>query len=153
MAEYQPSFETLVRLAVERGVLLASLLQRYQLRYHLNDAHFSEHLHCTMDNLIHLKLCDLPRSDHFQEDIERIAEHTHGDVVALTRILNEQTHLERLHQFLKERGFTGTLKDERNGIVFQQGQKRLTIEPSFLEKQAEKQLEGIAISFMHECQG
>jgi hypothetical protein len=75
MAEYQPSFETLVRLAVERGVLLASLSQRYQLRYHLNDAHFSEHLHCTMDNLTHLKLCDLPRSDHFQEDIERIAEH------------------------------------------------------------------------------
>ncbi len=50
MADYQPSFETLVRLAVERGVLLASLLQRYQLRYHLNDAHFSEYLHCTIVN-------------------------------------------------------------------------------------------------------
>lgn len=70
MADYQPSFETLVHLAEKRGVLLASVLAIYQQRYNLSDAQLSEQLHCTMENLIHLKLCDVPRSDHFQEDVQ-----------------------------------------------------------------------------------
>ncbi|EFH85235.1 hypothetical protein [Ktedonobacter racemifer] len=46
MADYQPSFETLVHLAEKRGVLLASVLAIYQQRYNLSDAQLSEQLHC-----------------------------------------------------------------------------------------------------------
>ena len=87
MADYQPSFETLVRLAEKRGVLLASVLAAYQQRHQLSDAQLSEQLHCTPDNLTHLKLCEVPRSDHFQEDVQRIANHIHVSAEDLTRIL------------------------------------------------------------------
>jgi hypothetical protein len=87
MTEYQPSFETLVRLAVEKGVLLASVLARYQQEHHIDDAQLSHRLDCTPDSLIHLKLCEVPRPDHFQEDIERIANHVHVKADELAKIL------------------------------------------------------------------
>jgi hypothetical protein len=89
MAEYQPSFETLVRLAVEKGVLLASVLARYQQEHHIDDAQLSHRLDCTLDSLIHLKLCEVPRPDHFQEDVQRIADHVQANAVVLAQVLCE----------------------------------------------------------------
>jgi hypothetical protein len=55
----------------------------------LGDAALANQLGCSLDDLIHLRVCMLPRLDHFEEDVERIAEHVHADVVVLAQVLRE----------------------------------------------------------------
>ncbi len=68
--------------------------------------------------------------------------------------MSEQSQLEQLYGFLKENGFTGTQRNDRehDGVIFQQGKKRLNVHLPFLERQTKEQVEGIALSFMRECQ-
>jgi hypothetical protein len=86
----------LARQAEERPGLIASRLATYQQAKQLDDADLATQLDCTVDNLIHLRLCSLPRPDHFDEDVQSIAEYAHADPAALAQILGGQQHTETL---------------------------------------------------------
>ncbi|EFH80256.1 hypothetical protein [Ktedonobacter racemifer] len=66
----------LARQAASRPKFVAHMIAAYQQEKHLDDAALVAQLGCSLDDLIHLRLCTLPRPDHFQEDIERIANPT-----------------------------------------------------------------------------
>lgn len=78
----------LARQAEGRSGFIAGLVARYQQSHNLGDQGLADLLHCSLDDLIHLKLCALPRQDHFQEDLVRIAEHVHANAGELARVLS-----------------------------------------------------------------
>ena len=96
MTDFQPSLCTLANLAAKRGVLLAAILTHYQQRHQRSDAELASHLQMTGEQLLHLKLCEVPRTDHFDEDVERIAEHVHANAVMLSLVLREAESVNRL---------------------------------------------------------
>lgn len=71
---------------------VAAQLAAYQRAHNLNDQKMAKQLHCTVEDLAHLKLCRLPRS---REDIERIAAYAHADATALEQVLNSSRSDER----------------------------------------------------------
>lgn len=87
MTDYQPSLTTLATLAAKRGVLLAAALERYQHRQQLNDDALACQLGITEEQLSHLKLCEVPREDQFDEDVRQIAAHLAVDAVRLRQVL------------------------------------------------------------------
>lgn len=83
----QPSLANLTRLAAGRGVLLAAALAAYQQREQLDDGTLAALLGCSRDGLVRLRLCEVPRADHFDEDVAQIAAFVPVDRDALTQLL------------------------------------------------------------------
>jgi hypothetical protein len=79
----------LARQAASKPEFVASQLAVYQQTKNLDDAALANQLGCSLDDLPHLRLCMLPRLNHFEEDVERIASHIHADAVVLAQILCE----------------------------------------------------------------
>lgn len=77
----------LARLAASKPEFVAHRLAAYQQQMQCDDTDLAAQLGCSLEDLTHLRLCTLPRSDHFQEDIERIATHVHAKADELTKIL------------------------------------------------------------------
>ncbi len=59
----------------------------YQQAHTLDDLHLAQLLQCNVADLVHLRLCQLPRTDHFDQDLARIAEHVHADAAILAQVL------------------------------------------------------------------
>jgi hypothetical protein len=78
----------LARQAASRAGFVAYRLAEYQRTNNLDDTALATRLGCTLDDLTHLRLCGRPRSDHFSEDVARIARHVHADADALGRLLS-----------------------------------------------------------------
>jgi hypothetical protein len=87
MTDFQPSLTPLTHLAAKRGVLLAATLERYQQQWHLTDSALARQLQISEEQLTHLKLCDVPREEHFAEDVRQIADHIPMDAARLVDIL------------------------------------------------------------------
>ncbi len=87
MTDYQPSLTTLANLAAKRGVLLAAVLERYQQGQQLPDDALAHQLGITGEQLAHLKLCEVPRDDQFDEDVRQIAAHIAVDAARLLQVL------------------------------------------------------------------
>ncbi|SRR6266568_8353808 len=81
------SLSHLARMAEARAGFIAGPLSNYQRAHALDDHGLAQLLHCTVDGLTHLKLCQLPRPDHFDLDLARIAEHVHADAAILAQVL------------------------------------------------------------------
>ncbi len=79
----------LARQAASKPEFVAFKLAAYQQAKNLDDATLANQLGCSFDDLTHLRLCMLPRLDHFEEDVERIATHVHANAVALAQVLCE----------------------------------------------------------------
>ena len=77
----------LARQAASKPGFVAFQLAAYQQAKNLDDAVLASQLDCSLDDLTHLRLCALPRLDHFDEDVERIATHIHADAVMLAHVL------------------------------------------------------------------
>jgi hypothetical protein len=85
------SLSNLARMAQARAGFIAGPLAAYQQTHNLDDHALAEQLHCSVEDLVHLRLCQLPRPDHYDQDIERIAAHVHADPAALTQVLHCET--------------------------------------------------------------
>ena len=83
-----PDLTTLVNLAAQHGLLLAATLSNYQQQHKLDDVALAAQLQCSLEDLVHLKLCENPRPNHFEEDVARIAQHVHADAPALAQLLS-----------------------------------------------------------------
>ena len=81
----------LARMAENRDGFIAGPLAAYQQVHNLDDHGLAAMLHCTVENITHLKLCKLPRPRHYDQDIARIAEHVHVDPAVLAQILHSET--------------------------------------------------------------
>jgi len=66
---------------------VAQRLAAYQQAKNLDDAALVDQLGCSLDDLTHFRLCMLPRLNHFEEDVERIATHVHAKPDMLTKVL------------------------------------------------------------------
>ncbi|HYU77183.1 MAG TPA: hypothetical protein VEL31_31320 [Ktedonobacteraceae bacterium] len=84
------SLSNLARMAEARAGFVAGPLAAYQRAHTLDDQGLAEVLHCPTETLVHLRLCRLPRPDHYDQDRERIAAHVHADPVALAQVLNRE---------------------------------------------------------------
>jgi hypothetical protein len=82
-----PDLSNLADQAGDRPGLIASHLRFYQRRHQISDAELARRLHCDVSDLTRLRLCRFPRSEHFDEDVTRIADHVHVDVAVLAGIL------------------------------------------------------------------
>jgi hypothetical protein len=82
-----PDLSNLARQAASRSDLVASELAVYQLENGIDDAGLAVQLGCSVDDLARLRLCSLPRADHFWDDVTRVAEYTGVDAVKLGDIL------------------------------------------------------------------
>lgn len=85
------SLSHLAHMAEARACFIAGKLASFQRAHNLDDHGLAEQLHCSTKDLIHLKLCRLPRPDHFDQDLAHIAEHVHADVAQLSQMLNSET--------------------------------------------------------------
>ena len=79
----------LARQAATHVGFVAYHLAAYQEAKHLDDGALAMELDCSLDDLVHLRLCALPRFDHLEEDIQRIAQHTHASPAALAQVLRD----------------------------------------------------------------
>ena len=89
MNDYSPSLDRLALLARERPNLLAGPLTLYKEQEGLDDQQLAAFLGCQVDDLPRLALCERPRQEapHFHEDIERIADYIHADMMQLARLI------------------------------------------------------------------
>ena len=85
------SLSRLAHMAEAHAGFIAGPLANYQRAHTLDDHGLAQLLHCSVDDLTHLKLCQLPRPDHFDQDLARIAEHVHADAAILAQVLNSET--------------------------------------------------------------
>ncbi len=79
----------LARQAASKPEFVASHLAAYQQAKYLDDAALVDQLGCELSDLTHLRLCMAPRDEHFQEDVERIANHVHANAKVLAQVLCE----------------------------------------------------------------
>jgi len=79
----------LARQAASKPEFVAQRLAAYQQAKNFADAALAKQLGCSLDDLTHFRLCTRPRLDHFEEDVERIANHVHANAVVLAQILRE----------------------------------------------------------------
>ena len=85
------SLSNLARMAEARAGFVAGPLAAYQRAHTLDDQGLAEVLHCPIETLVHLRLCQLPRPDHYNQDIERLAAHVSASPAALAHVLNRFT--------------------------------------------------------------
>lgn len=89
MSNELASLAPLVRLATQCGLLLATPLTQYQEHYGLDDVVLSTRLECSCVTLMLLKLCEMPRLTHFQQDCARIAQYTQIHPPILEHLLSQ----------------------------------------------------------------
>ena len=82
------SLSHLARMAEARAGFIAGPLAAYQRAHVLDDHALAEWLHCSVEDLTHLKLCQLPRLNYYERDVARIAAHVHADAAELAQVLN-----------------------------------------------------------------
>lgn len=88
MNDYTPSLRRLALQAQTRPMLLAGPLALYQEQEGLSDEQLATLLHCDIDALPKLALCERPRqAPHFREDVERIAAYIHADIKQLAQVI------------------------------------------------------------------
>ncbi len=88
MNDFTPSLYRLALLARTRPTLLAGPLALYQEQEVLSDEQFAMLLHCTIESLPLLALCERPRkASFFRSDVERIATYVHADIAQLARVI------------------------------------------------------------------
>ena len=98
MNKYNPSLNHLVALAEKRQGLIASLLAVYKRQEELDDQQVAEVLECNTETLLHLALCERPRSaPHFWGDVEQIASHLHIDPDRLANFIRLAESIEERH--------------------------------------------------------
>ena len=98
MNKYNPSLNRLVALAEKRQGLMASLLAVYKRQEELDDQQVAEVLECNAETLLHLALCERPRSaPHFWGDVEQIANHLHIDPDRLANFIRLAESIEERH--------------------------------------------------------
>ncbi len=85
------SLSHLAQMAEARAGFIAGPLAVYQRTRALDDHALAELLHCSIEDLTHLKLCQLPRPNYYEWDIARIAAHVHADAAELAQVLNRET--------------------------------------------------------------
>jgi hypothetical protein len=85
------SLSNLARMAENHDGFIAGPLAAYQQAHNLDDHGLAQLLHCSVEDLTHLKLCKFPRPDHHDQDIARIAAHTHANPATLAQVLNSET--------------------------------------------------------------
>jgi len=99
MNMYSPSLERLTRLAQKRPDLLAGPLALYKEQEGLDDQQLATSLGCEPVALLRLALCERPRqAPHFREDVERIAQYIHADMMQLARLIRAAESREALGQ-------------------------------------------------------
>ena len=88
MNDFTLSLHRLALLARTRPTLLAGPLALYQEQEGLSDEQLAKLLHCTIESLPTLALCERPRGvPFFRSDVERIATYVHADVAQLARVI------------------------------------------------------------------
>ena len=99
MNKYTPSLKRLVQLAQARPNLLAGPLALYKEQEGLDDQQVATMLGCEPEALLQLALCEWPRpAPHFREDVERIANYIHADMIQLAMLIRAAESREALHQ-------------------------------------------------------
>lgn len=82
------SLHQLALLARTRPALLAGILALYQEQEGLSDVQLAALLHCDIESLPKLALCERPReAPYFRQDVERIAAYIHADVKQLANVI------------------------------------------------------------------
>jgi len=81
------SLTHLAHMAERRPGLLAGTLSAYQHNHHLDDQGLAARLQCSIEQLVRLKLCQYPRPDQRQHDLEQIATSLHLDAAKLAAVL------------------------------------------------------------------
>lgn len=98
MNNYTPSLHRLALLARTRPTLLAGPLALYQQQEGLSDEQFAALLHCDIEALSKLALCERPReAPDFRHDVEQIAAYIHADVLQLAQVIRAAEAREALH--------------------------------------------------------
>ncbi len=99
MNDYTPSLRRLALLAQTRSTLLAGPLALYKEQEGLSDEQLATLVHCDIEALPKLALCERPRkAPHFRADVERIAAYIHADVTQLARVIRAAEARTALHQ-------------------------------------------------------
>jgi hypothetical protein len=75
--------------AEQRSGLLAPVLRAYLNRQHLDALRLAQLLHCSVEVLPRLWLCNKPRADHFEADIQRIANACGVNAEVLAQIIHQ----------------------------------------------------------------
>jgi hypothetical protein len=73
----------------QHSILLAPVLRAYMNRQHLDALQLAQLLHCSVEVLPRLWLCDKPRADYFEADIQRIAAACGVNAEVLAHMLSE----------------------------------------------------------------
>ena len=87
MNNYQPDLANLAHMAEARASFIAGPLADYQRTHALDDNRLAKLLHCTVSDLVHLRLCQLPRPNDYDQDLARIASLVHADLAALAQVI------------------------------------------------------------------
>lgn len=82
--------ERVAQRAASRPFFVASALARYQERHQLADLQLAQQLGGAVEDLCRLYLCRMPGPEHFQQDVQKIAEHAQVDAARLVRLLKEE---------------------------------------------------------------
>src|SRR5437879_4078179 len=99
MNNENPSLERLALLAQGRPNLLAVSLSLYKEQEGLDDQQLATLLGCAIEALPRLALCERPRpAPHFREDVERIADYIHADIMQLAMVIRAAESREALRQ-------------------------------------------------------
>lgn len=99
MNNHSPSLNRLAQLARARPNLLAGLLTLYKEQEGLDDQQLATLLGCDIKALPKLALCERPRqAPHFGEDVKRIADYVHADMMQLARLIRASESREAFSQ-------------------------------------------------------
>jgi hypothetical protein len=82
-------FYALALQAEQQSNLLAPVLRAYLTCEHLDAQQLAHRLGCPIEVLPRLWLCDKPRADHFEADIQRIADTCSVDAEELAQIIRQ----------------------------------------------------------------
>lgn len=99
MKDYSPSLDRLALLAQGRPNLLAGPLALYKEQEKLDDQQLAAMLGCEPAALLRLALCERPRpAPYFRQDVERIANYIHADMMQLAMLIRAAESREALRQ-------------------------------------------------------
>lgn len=99
MKDYSPSLDRLALLAQGRPNLLAGPLALYKEQEELDDQQLATLLGCEPEALLRLALCERPRpAPYFRQDVERIANYIHADMMQLAMLIRAAESREALGQ-------------------------------------------------------
>jgi hypothetical protein len=100
MKRNNSSLDRLARLAQTHPQLLAGPLALYQEQEGLSNQQLAHRLGCDAEGLFRLALCERPRqaAPSFREDIQRIADYIHADMLQLAMLIRAVEARETIRQ-------------------------------------------------------